>query len=310
MAAFLILNGNAAGRADVREAVADWRAARGELQVRVTWERGDARRYVAEALQAGAGLVIAGGGDGTLHEVCGALAGQPAERLPEVAVLPLGTANDFAVAIAMPPEPGAALQAIADASSHPLDLLRIQAGEEVHYCVNVATAGFGTRITVETDPVLKRLLGKAAYLLTGLARFDSVKPAAARFTGPGFEWQGEFLVTALGNSRLAGGGQPLAPEAQVDDGLLDLTILPKPEQGELGPAIGTLLMQGKGALIESARRARLPWVDIEAPDGLMLNLDGEPVEGTRFRADVLPHRLRLRAPRHAEVLAGAPPAAA
>jgi len=202
-------------------------------------------------------------------------------------------------------EPAAAMQAIAAADAHAIDLLRIVADERRHWCVNVATGGFGTRITVETDPMLKRLLGKAAYLLTGLARFDSVKPAFARFDGPGFHWQGEFLVMALGNSRLAGGGQPLAPDAHVDDGLLDLTVLPKPAEGELGATLGTLVTQGKAALIDSAVRARLPWVDIEAPDGLMLNLDGEPVEARRFHADVLPGRLRLRAPGHADVIAHA-----
>jgi len=305
MVDFLVLNGNAAGRPDVRAAVLAWRDQVGPLAVRVTWERGDAGRYVDEAIAAGAGTVIAGGGAGTLHEVCAALAENAAAGLPAVGVLPLGTANDFATAIELPADPSAALRALAGAGTHPIDLLRIVADGRRHWCVNVATGGFGTRITVETDPMLKRLLGKAAYLLTGLARFDSVKPAFARFEGPGFRWEGEFLVTALGNSRLAGGGQPLAPDAQVDDGLLDLTVLPKPAEGELGAALGTLITQGKAALIDSAVRARLPWVEIEAPDGLMLNLDGEPVEARRFHADVLPGRLRLRAPAHAEVIAGA-----
>lgn len=307
---FLILNGNAAGRADLRAAVAGWRERVGALEVRVTWEGGDAARFVREAVAAEAGLVIAGGGDGTLHEVCGALAALGVQLLPEVAVLPLGTANDFATAIGMPADPDEALRAIAQAAPLAIDLLRIVADGDIHWCVNVATGGFGTRITVETDPMLKRLLGKAAYLLTGLARFDSVKPAFARFAGPDFAWDGEFLVLALGNSRLAGGGQALAPEAQVDDGLLDLTVLPRPAEGELGATLGTLVTQGKAALIETAVRARLPWVEIDAPDGLMLNLDGEPVEASRFRADVLPGHLRLRAPAHAEVVGAAAPAAA
>ena len=210
-------------------------------------------------------------------------------RCPRSACLPLGTANDFATAVAMPTEPQAALEAIAHAAPRPLDLLRIEADGATHWCVNVATGGFGTRITVETDPTLKRLLGKAAYLLTGLSRFDSVKPAFARFVGPGFRWEGEFLVMALGNSRLAGGGQPLAPDAQVDDGLLDLTVLPPPAQGEFAAALGTLITQGRAALIERAVRRRLPWVEIDAPDGLVLNLDGEP-----GRSQLLPRRMPAR----------------
>lgn len=306
---FLVLNGNSAGRDDVRAAVLAWRARGVRLDVRVTWERGDAARQAREAVALGADTVIAGGGDGTLHEICGALA-EVAGPLPAIGVLPLGTANDFATAFSVPDEPEAAFAAIAAAPPRLIDVLRIEADGGVHWCINVATGGFGTRITTETDPALKKLLGKAAYLLTGLSRFDSVKPAFARFAGPGFAWEGEFLVTALGNSRYAGGGQPLAPDARVDDGLLDLTVLPKPEQGEFAATLGTLITRGRAAVIESALRRRLAWVEIEAPDGLVLNLDGEPVEARRFRAECIPGRLRLQAPPHVEAADDAAPAAA
>src|SRR3546814_11878099 len=71
---FLILNGKSAGDDAVREAVQALRARGVALQVRVTWEGGDAERFVAEALERGAGHVIAGGGDGSLSEVAAALA--------------------------------------------------------------------------------------------------------------------------------------------------------------------------------------------------------------------------------------------
>jgi lipid kinase YegS len=298
----LILNGNSAGRDDVRTAVLACRERGVGIEVRVTWERGDAARYVDEAISMKMDTVIAGGGDGTLNEVCGALAARGGP-IPAVGILPLGTANDFATAAEVPAEPAAALDAIALADLHPIDVLRIEAGGATHWCINVATGGFGTKITVETDPALKRLLGKAAYLLTGMARFDSVKPVFARFAGPGFAWEGDFLVLALGNSRLAGGGQALTPEAEVDDGLLDVTILPPPGEGGLGATLGALITQGRAAMIERAVRARLPWLEIDAPGGLMLNLDGEPVQATRFRVDVLPGRLQLRAPLHSDVIA-------
>ena len=299
----LILNGNSSGRDDVRAAVLACRERGVTLDVRVTWEAGDAERYVGEAVALGVDTVVAGGGDGTLNEVCGALASSDHAEIPAVAVLPLGTANDFATAVELPQEPAAALDSIALADAHPIDVLRIEANGRAHWCINVATGGFGTRITVETDPALKRLLGKAAYLLTGMARFDSVKPVFGRFAGPGFRWEGEFLVLALGNSRLAGGGQALTPDAEVDDGLLDVTILPPPGEGGLVAALGALITQGRAAMIEGAVRARLPWVEIDAPDGLMLNLDGEPVEARHFRVEVLPGRLRLRAPVHSQVIA-------
>jgi len=72
----LILNGKSAGNEAVREAVAAMRRQGVQLDVRVTWEGGDAGRYVAEAIADGVDTVIAGGGDGTLSEVASALAGR------------------------------------------------------------------------------------------------------------------------------------------------------------------------------------------------------------------------------------------
>ena len=100
----LILNGKSAGEAAVREAVASMRQAGMPLAVRVTWEAGDAQRYVREAVEAGAATVIAGGGDGTLHEVANALAAMEGDDLPSLGLLPLGTANDFARGAGIPLE--------------------------------------------------------------------------------------------------------------------------------------------------------------------------------------------------------------
>ena len=100
----LVLNGKSAGEPSVREAVASIRQAGMSLAVRVTWEAGDAERYVREAVEAGAGTVIAGGGDGTLHEVANALAAMEGDDLPSLGLLPLGTANDFARGAGIPLE--------------------------------------------------------------------------------------------------------------------------------------------------------------------------------------------------------------
>ena len=94
----LILNGKSAGNEPLREAVAAMRERGVALSVRVTWEHGDAERYVAEAIADGVDTVIAAGGDGTLSEVATTLAhrDEPADDLPSLGLVPLGTANDFA----------------------------------------------------------------------------------------------------------------------------------------------------------------------------------------------------------------------
>jgi diacylglycerol kinase family enzyme len=112
------------------------------------------------------------------------------------------------------------------------------------YFVNMATGGFGTQVTVSTPPELKKLLGGVAYLLTGLTHFTCIRAERGRFKGPGFDWDGPFLVLAIGNGRLAGGGHLLCPDALVNDGGLDVCILPKLPDSELPHSLHGLLREG------------------------------------------------------------------
>jgi len=294
----LILNGKSAGDDAVRAAVGHWRDQGIALDVRVTWEGGDAERYVAEAIADGVDTVIAGGGDGTLSEVATTLAhrDEPAGALPTLGLVPLGTANDFASAAGIDTDPTVTLRCVAESPAVPLDLMRIQANDAIHWCANVASGGFGTQVTVETDEGLKDLLGGLAYLVTGLARAGRIDPVHARVAGPGFEWEGEFIALGVGNGRQAGGGHVLCPHACIDDGLLELTVVP-PLRGEMVATLGKLVSGGRRAALEHlATTARLPWLEIEAPEPLTLNLDGEPVQARRFHIECVPARLRMHLP--------------
>jgi lipid kinase YegS len=294
----LILNGKSAGDDDLREAVRVMREDGIALDVRVTWEDGDAERYVAEAIADGVDTVIAAGGDGTLSEVATTLAhrDEAADALPSLGLVPLGTANDFATAAGIPEEVLPALQRVRDVAAAPIDLLRIDTDDGVHWCANLASGGFGTEVTVETDEGLKKMLGGLAYLVTGIAKLGRIEPVAARVHGPDFDWQGGFIALGIGNGRQAGGGQALCPDALVDDGMLDLTIVPE-LSGEVAATVTTLVKDGKHAALERvATRARLPWVGLQADQPLTLNLDGEPVHSRRFRIECIPGRVRMHLP--------------
>ena len=294
----LILNGKSAGDDAVREAVSALRDSGVRLDVRVTWEGGDAERYVAEAIADGVDVVIAGGGDGTLSEVATTLAhrDESAEALPALALLPLGTANDFASACGIPADPEAALRLVRDGAAVPMDLLKLDANGQAHWAANLASGGFGTEVTTETHEGLKKLLGGLAYVVTGLSKLGRIEPQRARLRGPGFAWEGEFIALGIGNGRQAGGGQALCPEALIDDGLLDVTVVP-PLQGELLATVGTALAAGKDAALDGvAVRRQLSWIEIEAPQPLTLNLDGEPVQAMAFRIQCKPKRLRMHLP--------------
>ena len=298
----LILNGKSATDDALREAVVTMRERGVVLEIRVTWEQGDGTRYVAEAIADGVDTVIAAGGDGSLSEVAAALADsdKSADDLPSLGVMALGTANDFASAAQIPVDPAAALALVHDAVAQPVDLLRIDGGAASRWCANLATGGFGTRVTRDTDDGLKKRLGGLAYVITGIAQLGRVESSRARISGSGpagpFEWQGDFIALGLGNGRQAGGGQMLCPDAIIDDGLIDLTIVPALD-GEVAGTVGTLLTEGRQAALDSvAVRAQLPWLVIEADEPLTLNLDGEPLQSTRFRVECIARRVRMHLP--------------
>jgi len=294
----LILNGKATDNADLREAVRLLRERGIRLEVRVTWEDGDAERYVGEAVADGVHTVVAAGGDGTLRTVAAALAHRDGDAgaLPSLGLVPLGTANDFAKAANIPIAPLDALTLIAACAAQPVDLLRIDAEHGPHWCANVASGGFGTQVTVETDEGLKKMLGGLAYLITGMSRLGRIDPISAHFSGPDFSWESTFIALGLGNGRQAGGGQVLCPEALIDDGLLDVTIVPDLD-GEVTAMLGTLITGGKQAALERvAVRARVPWLEIVSQQPLTLNLDGEPETSQHFRIDCIPARLRMHLP--------------
>jgi lipid kinase YegS len=218
-----------------------------------------------------------------------------AKTKASLALLPLGTANDFARAAGIPLEPLAALSLL-DIPAQPIDLGEVDG----QVFLNMATGGFGSNVTANTSEDLKRMLGGAAYFLTGLTRFAEVQSSFGRFTGPDFQWEGEFLALGIGNGRQAGGGHVLCPQARVNDGLLDVCIVPA--AADVVGTLGTLLSGGINGLQSVALSARLPWLEVEAPEGLDLNLDGEPMESRKLRFAARPKALRVHLPEDSPLL--------
>ena len=287
-ASLLILNGKSADNLPLRDAIAKLRDEGVEIHVRVTWEKGDAQRYVDEARQLGVATVIAGGGDGTINEVSTALIQSQGGNIPALGILPLGTANDFATSVGIPDDLDKALKLAIAANATAIDM--VQVNDKTCF-INMATGGFGTRITTETPEKLKAALGGVSYFIHGLMRMDTLKPDICDIRGEDFHWQGKALVIGIGNGRQAGGGQQLCPTALINDGLLQLRIF---TGEELLPGLLSALTQSEDNpnIIDGASS----WFDIRAPHEITFNLDGEPLSGQEFHIEILPEALRCRLP--------------
>lgn len=288
----LVINGKAAGDPALRAAVKALREAGTPVEACVTWESGDAARFAAAAAHDGVDVVVAAGGDGTVSEVVNGLVRAGGAHKTAAAVVPYGTANDFATACGIARgEPLAALQLAATGSPRMIDVG--QANDR--YFVNVASGGFGAKVTAETPPQMKKVLGGAAYSLMGLVTAAKMTPYRGKLISPEGEQHGSMILMAVGNGRLAGGGYPVAPRALLDDGLLDVMIIADVEPRDFGVLLGELMNLGDPANRFAIYR-QLESFRIESEAPLHMNLDGEPVAETTFDFRTLPRRIRFILP--------------
>lgn len=298
---WLVVNGKQGEVAGLREGVETLRTRGHQVEVRLTWETGDAIRWSKEAANQGADTVVAGGGDGTVHEVVNGLlqSNKNAGELPALGVLPLGSANDFATACGLHFELPRALQRLPETPLTEIDVGKVND----KFFINMATGGFGTRVTAETPEELKKIFGGTAYFVTGLTRFSGLEPVSVALRGPEFAFEGEVLILAVGNGRQAGGGRMLCPDAALNDGLLDIGVLEPPQKGHWVEAISKVFSAGNEAVPNAMNTARLPWLEVDAPDGLNFNLDGEPIEGKQFRFEVVHKAISMHLPKDCPMIA-------
>ena len=294
----LILNGKVAGNETLQTAIARQRAVEHTIDVRVTSEKGDARRFVAETGEVD--LLIAAGGDGTLNEVVHGLMDLSEAARPVLGVVPLGTANDFATGCGIPRDPEQALALCIEGKQVPIDVGK--ANE--HWFLNAASIGFGAEITATTPPELKHLLGTAAYAVMGAILAMNVHHYRGRLTLPDREIAGSGPVAIVGNGRQTGGGVQVAPRARIDDGLLDiLAVREIPALALLTAARELQELSPDGEFISYWQT---PWAEVYAEEEIPVNLDGEPVRFSSVRYEAVPKAIRFIVPPNCPLLSAQP----
>lgn len=253
------------------------------------------QRTLEELLEQRKEYIAIAGGDGSLHHAAQQWMRRPREERPALGLVPMGTANDFAHAARIPREDlVAALRLAFLAPARPIDV--IEANQ--HYIVNMCTAGAGTQATTQAPSQLKDNLGGWAYLLTGLSQLPHIETRAVEVLAPGFAWSGPIWNASVGNARQAGGGWRLCPLAQIDDGLLDLMLLPSASQARWSQILEKGAQSGAQGIWEALPHVRAPQASLRVLDGrqMQFNLDGEPLEALHINFRVCPGALSLRLP--------------
>lgn len=197
-----------------------------ELETHVARDAGAAQQWLADQDLSNCEGVIAAGGDGTLFQTLNGLMQHPEASRPPLGVLPVGTGNAFSRDLGLSPgDWRTALDRICLGNTHSMDIGQIDCNEGRIYFLNIAGMGF----VVDAGYSAKKLkwLGQAAYTLGTLWQTLRSNSHTLRMEIDGTELEQVNLFAEISNSRYTGTSFLIAPEAAIDDGLLDLTLLKK-----------------------------------------------------------------------------------
>jgi diacylglycerol kinase (ATP) len=250
------------------------------------------------AADEGAELVVAVGGDGTVHEVANGLMRAQRRPLPELGILARGTGDDFVRALGIPTADIDALTVLRDGRARDLDVGRVTyrtaAGAEAQsYFVSMAGVGMSGAVARRLNTTSKRLGGKVAGLVATFAVFSRWRNVDLRVTVGGEQRDGRMEDVLVGNTEFHNGGMRLCPGARPDDGAFDVLLIGDLTKADLVRVLpklykGTHLPHPKAELLRGAT------VSVESSTPLPIELDGEQPGTTPVRFEVVPGELRVR----------------
>ena len=246
---------------------------------------------LARAMDSEPDLLVVGGGDGTI----GCAAGLVAHTSTTLGVLPLGTANDFARTLEIPFTLAAAVDTLVTGKVMDVDLGRVDG----RAYLNVASLGLSVAVTRRLTPGLKRRLGRFAYPAATIGAYRHHRPFSARLEvedGTVLELH-DLMQVAVGNGRHYGGGLTVAPNASIDDHLLDVYAV---GQGRLRDHVSIARLLRTGHLVEHDRVHHLTArrLTLLTDEPLEINLDGEVAASTPATFEVDRNALHVVVPAH------------
>jgi len=222
-------------------------------------------KEIAAGLKNDYSVIIAVGGDGTVHETVNGMMGGKAA----LGAIPLGSGNDFIKMLNLPKSFSGILEVIRQNKRKKIDIGKI--GES--YFPNGLGIGFDALVTKESKEV-KKLRGFLIYLYAVLKTVFSYHNELITFSANGKSEQREIFLIAVGNGKAEGGGFYLTPAAEFDDGLLDVCIIRGLSKREIFKYLPKA-MNGKHVHLEQVEMLRTNQLQILSENGIAAHADGE-----------------------------------
>lgn len=255
-----------------------------------TTRPGEAQTQARRAARAGYGVVVAAGGDGTIHEVLNGVVGSSAA----LGVIPVGTENIFGKEFNIPFDVEAACRLIRRHTVQTLDVGLCRAANVERYFLLMAGLGFDAQVVRDVSPEFKQRLKSLAFFLTGFATFARFQPMPVTLTTEDRTLSANAWEVLVSNAKNFGWRVRISPTASINDGLFDVCVFTQPNRwGFAVEALGSLAQRvvgGSGVVQFQAR-----WITVQSAAPLPAQFDGEVVDThtTEMVFEVLPRAVRV-----------------
>ena len=282
-----------------------------------TGKAGNAAELTFDACMAGYRRYIAVGGDGTVHDVLNGIAGyvdwcKASGRTARISdftlgVIPLGSGNDWIKSLGIRHDISAAVDVIRNGATSRQDVVRVSSLDpaflpqereiSVSYMVNVGGVGIDARVCEKVNA--KKKEGKRGRILYVTSLIDAISnrvPSDVKVFCDGREvFDGAYLSIAFGIGKYSGGGMRQTPEAVLDDGLLDMTIIPDIALGRIAREVPRLFTGSflKVPELTVCRGKKLTVLPYGEGAGEPVEVDGEVIGKAPVRLEVLDDQINI-----------------
>lgn len=248
----------------------------------------------ADCVNNHADVVISAGGDGTLNQVVNGLLSVPDKKLPALALLPLGSGNDFAHTLGATAD-ATALIGLLQNQPVPVDVGHItcrnlEGNPKQHYFINECSLGMGPATVKQMERAPKWLSPNLRYLTSILKTFFTHQPEWVELKTEKQHWKGKARVVAIANGKTFGSKIYIAPDAEINDGIFNTFLVAEV------PLLRFLVYL---QVIKSGRKINYPavtysharQVELHSPNEMLMEAEGELVGKLPAQITLLPGRL-------------------
>lgn len=271
---------------------------------------GHAQFIAQDAANAGYNLIVAYGGDGTIHEVVnGIWSAARAEKKPTLGIVCVGTGADLIKTLKIPKNLSEQVKIVAKDKTRRIDLGQVEytnrdGKKEKRVFINITSAGLGAEVLRRVGRSRTLFGRKLAYLTSTLESYLRWKPRRIVIQtdhkkNEDLSFPEKPLIVVVANGRFFGGGMPIAPTAEPSDGYFDLVVVGPISAWKVPVAIPLLYFKQFHRLENVVHdRVRSVTLTTEKPDDetVDLDIDGEPVGSLPATFQILPGALEIKAP--------------